>query len=104
MSTIIENTIDRNLTHAEVIKDVFAGENGQVVLSNDVVAQIGVTPKMRMKILKVDGLLVLMNAALYAISKARAGMEGEAERLGLHTEEDVYEFLNDLRHGSSDVN
>lgn len=98
MSTIIENSSGLNIAHAQVVEDVFAGDNGQVVLPNEVVARIGIKPNTRMKVLQMGDHLVLVSAVAYAIAKARVGMKGEAERLGLKTEDDVYEFLNRLRH------
>ena len=98
MSTILEKESDLNIAQAQAVQDVFVGDNSQVVLPNEIVSRIGVKPNMVMKVLQVGDCLVLVNAAAYAIAKARAGMKGEAERLGLKTEDEVYEYINQLRH------
>lgn len=98
MVAILEKNNGLNIAEAQYVQDVFAGDNKQVVLSDEVVSRIGVKPNMKMKVLQMGDCLVLVNAAAYAIAKVRAGMQGEAERLGLKTEEDVYKYLNQLRH------
>ena len=87
-----------DITQAQVIQDVVSDENNQIILSDEVFSRIGVKPNTRMKVLQMGDCLVLVNAAVYVVAKVRAGMKGEAERLGLNTEEDVYEYLNQLRH------
>ena len=98
MASAVDVSPVQPVAQVQVVGEICSDGEGQVILSNKLLSQIGVRPNVRMKVLREGDHLVLVSAAAYAIAKARAGMKGEAERLGLKTEDDVYEFLNRLRH------
>ncbi len=79
-----------------LIGEISSDNDGRVILSPGVTSRAGIKPNTKIKVLRVGGQTVLVDAAVYAVSKVRAKTKGAAERLGLKTEEDVYEFLNAL--------
>ncbi len=98
MTSAVDASTVQPVSQVQVVGEICSDGEGQVILSNKLLSQIGVRPNVRMKVLREGNRLVVVDAAAYAISKFREGMKGEAERLGLKNDDDVFEFLNKLRH------
>ena len=98
MSDVFENNAAGPMPRVNIVEDIFPGDGGQVVLSNELLSRIGVNPNTRLKVLCDGEQIVVMDAARYAVEQFQKDMEGEAERLGLKTEDDAYEMWSKLRH------
>ena len=99
MSESLGNSAVNPIPRVNIVQDVFPGNNGQVVISSELLSRIGVNPNTRLKVVYDGEQIVVMDAARYAVEQFQKDMEGEAERLGLKTDEDVYEMWSQLRHG-----
>ena len=70
---------------------------GQVTIPKDVREILGVSTGDRVTFI-VEGTSVrIVNSAVYAMQILQNEMAGEAERVGLTSEEDVMALVNDLR-------
>lgn len=81
-----------------VTKSAFVEADGRMTLPNELLAKIGAFPNSPVQIILENDRIVVVNAARYAMEKLQKAMEGEAERLGLKTDEDVFEMWSELRH------
>ena len=96
MASAVDVSTVQPVSQVQVVGEICSDGEGQVILSNKLLSQIGVRPNARMKVLREGNRLVVVDAIAYAFDQLHEGMKGEAERLGLKTENDVYEFLNSL--------
>lgn len=48
---------------------------------------------------KKDGEIVISNASSQAIRKAQAAFTGAAEAMGIYSENDIQELVNEVRYG-----
>ena len=101
MSSVAGAGTVQPVSQVQVVGEICSDGEGQVILSNKLLSQIGVRPNVRMKVLREGDRLIVVDAVAYAISLFREGMKGEAERLGLKNDDDVFEFLDKLRHEES---
>ena len=70
---------------------------GQITIPKDVRTVLGVTSGDRVSFV-VDGNTVrIVNSAVYAMEMLQNDLKGEAERLGLRTEEDILALVEELR-------
>ncbi|MDY5148323.1 AbrB/MazE/SpoVT family DNA-binding domain-containing protein [Actinotignum sp. GS-2025e] len=70
---------------------------GQVTVPKSVRNRLGVDSGDRLVFVVDDDEVRVVNSARYAMSVLQAGLEGEAERLGLDTEEAVNALVADIR-------
>lgn len=71
---------------------------GQVTIPSDVRKILGVSDGDRISFV-VDGNTVrIVNAAIFAMQMLQNELEGEAERLGLTSEEEVMKLVKEIRH------
>ena len=73
--------------------------DGSIALPRDVRKALGVGQGDRVTFIVKDGEVRLVNSAVRAMSELQDALEGEAERLGLTTEEDVVELIKEIRYG-----
>ena len=78
---------------------------GQVTIPADVRKALGVSEGDRVSFV-VDGDDVrIVNAAVFAMKMLQKGLEGQAQKLGLESEEDVNNLMKEIRHeGMGDEN
>ena len=74
---------------------------GQVTLPVEVRKQLGVSSGDRIVFVVTDEGVFIINSAVAAIKFMQSMMKGEADRLGLKTEEDVVELIKEVRHGKN---
>ena len=72
--------------------------NGQVVLPKDVREVLGIGSGGQVALVCKDNQVVMMNPVLYAMSVLQEGMEGEFEKAGLHTDDDVMDLVREIRY------
>jgi len=72
--------------------------NGQVVLPHGVREVLGVGAGGDVAIVCNGHQVVMMNPLLYELSIFQEAMKGEAERAGLHNDDDVMELVRGIRY------
>lgn len=71
---------------------------GQVTIPADVRKALGVSEGDRVSFV-VDGDDVrIVNAAVFAMKMLQKGLEGQAQKLGLESDEDVNNLMKEIRH------
>ena len=70
---------------------------GQITLPKDIRDALQLASGDRVTLVYEDGQVVMMNAAVYAMKMLNKGMEGEAEKAGLTTDEDIDAVVKELR-------
>lgn len=70
---------------------------GQVTIPKDIREVLGVTNGDRITFIVEGNTVRIVNAAVYAMQVLRAEMAGDAERIGLTSDEDVMALVKELR-------
>lgn len=78
-------------------------ELAKVMSKGQVTIPINIRKKLNLKegdkiiFIEKDGNMIIANSAMIALQKIQSSFEGEAERLGLETEEDVVDLVKEVR-------
>lgn len=72
-------------------------EGGQIVLPVSVRRRLNLKGGDKVAIVEEDGRLCLMNAGLAAYKQVVRAFEGEAEKAGFHSEEELMEYMREIR-------
>ena len=72
---------------------------GQITLPRDIRMWLGVDTGDRVTFVCDGDRVIMMNATIYAMKMLQQGMAGEAERVGLRSEEDVDALVKEIRSG-----
>ena len=67
---------------------------GQITLPKEIREQLGIGTGDRVTLICEGDQVVMMNAAVYAMKMLQGGMQGEAAKSGLETEEDIDALVN----------
>lgn len=70
---------------------------GQITLPKDIRDALGVQTGDRVTLIQKDDQVIMMNSAVYAMKMLQTAMEGEAEKAGLKSDEDVAAMIGDMR-------
>ena len=70
---------------------------GQITIPIGIRRFLNLSDGDKVAFIKQDDKFILVNPISLAIEEARAGFSGEAERLGLKTEQDVADMINEIR-------
>ncbi|MCL2336979.1 MAG: AbrB/MazE/SpoVT family DNA-binding domain-containing protein [Firmicutes bacterium] len=70
---------------------------GQITLPKDIRLVLGVGTGDRVTLICEGDRVVLMNSAVYAMKMLQKEMEGEAEKAGLHSDDDVVNMIMEMR-------
>jgi AbrB family looped-hinge helix DNA binding protein len=70
---------------------------GQITIPIEIRRKLGVKDGDKVVFLEENGRIVMGNAAMLALKMAQESFNGEAERLGLKTEQDVVDLVKDVR-------
>ncbi len=70
---------------------------GQVTIPKDIRDILGIESGDRVTFIVENGNVRIVNSAVYAMQVFQQKMQGEAERSGLTSDEDVSEMINELR-------
>ena len=71
---------------------------GQVTIPKDIREVLGVASGDRITFIVEGNTVRIVNSAVYAMQVLQKEMAGEAERSGLTSDDDVMEFVKDLRN------
>jgi AbrB family looped-hinge helix DNA binding protein len=70
---------------------------GQVTIPISVRRKLNLKEGDKLLFMEKDGNIVIANSAMVAIQNVQNAFEGEAERLGLETEQDVVDLVDEVR-------
>ncbi len=70
---------------------------GQITLPKDIRKALGVGTGDRVTMIMQNDQVVMMNSAVYAMKLLQRSMEGEAEKAGLRSDDDVTKMLTEMR-------
>ena len=70
---------------------------GQITLPKDIRDMLRVGTGDRVTLICEDDKVVMMNSAVYAMKLLQKEMAGEAEKAGLHSDEDVIDMIMKMR-------
>ena len=70
---------------------------GQVTIPIEIRKKLGIKEGSKVLLLEEAGRIYLANSSMEALREAQAAFAGEAERIGLETEEDVVAMVKELR-------
>lgn len=70
---------------------------GQSTIPIDIRRKLGVKEGDKVLFIEDQGRIVMMNSSMEALRKAQAAFSGEAERLGLESEQDIADIISELR-------
>jgi len=70
---------------------------GQITIPVDIRKRLGVREGDKIIFIEDQGRIFIVNAAKIAFADLRAGFSGEAERLGLQSEDDVVALVDGVR-------
>ena len=75
---------------------------GQITLPKDFREILGVKSGDRVILVSIDGEVVMMNPAIYALKAIQKNMAGRAEAASIRDEEDVVKLVRGVRTGGDD--
>lgn len=70
---------------------------GQITLPKEIREQLGIGTGDRVTLICEGDQVVMMNAAVYAMKMLQGGMQGEAAKSSLETEEDIDALVREVR-------
>lgn len=71
---------------------------GQITIPKDVRKALGVESGDRVSFIVEGNTVRIVNSAVYAMQMLQREMDGEGERAGLKTDDDVIELLREMRN------
>lgn len=70
---------------------------GQITLPKDIRDALQLSSGDRVTLVYEDGQVIMMNSAVYAMKMLNNGMNGEAQKAGLESEEDIDALIKEIR-------
>jgi AbrB family looped-hinge helix DNA binding protein len=70
---------------------------GQITLPKDIREILGVGMGDRVTLICRNNQVIMMNAAVYAMNMLQNGMNGEFEKAGINSDEDVMDLVKEVR-------
>ncbi|MDR1246206.1 MAG: AbrB/MazE/SpoVT family DNA-binding domain-containing protein [Clostridiales Family XIII bacterium] len=70
---------------------------GQITLPKDIREALGVGTGDRVTLIRRDDRVIMMNSAIYAMKMLQQAMDGEAEKAGIESDDDVVRMIMDMR-------
>ena len=89
----MEATLDKNT----FTDDAKVMSKGQVTIPKDVREVLGVGNGDRVTVVVDHGKVTVVNSAIFAMKYLQDQLKGEAERLGLESEQDVNNLMKSIR-------
>ena len=74
---------------------------GQITIPKDVREVLGISSGDRVTFIVEGNTVRLVNSAVYAMQLLQKEMEGEAEKAGLASDDDVIALIKELRNGEN---
>ena len=80
-----------------IVENAKVMAKGQITLPKDIRERIGVGIGDRVTLISEGDKVILVNSVVYAMKVLQKEMVGEAEKAGLHSDEDVIEMIMTMR-------
>lgn len=80
-----------------LVNDAKVMSKGQVTIPKNIRAALGVSTGDRVTFIVEDGSVRVVNAAIYAMQQLQKKMNGEAEKAGFTSDEDIASWITDSR-------
>jgi AbrB family looped-hinge helix DNA binding protein len=77
---------------------------GQITIPAEIRKKLGVRDGDKVIFLEENGRIIMENAAMIVLRNTQEAFAGEAERLGLKTEQDVVDLVKDVRRAEWEEN
>ena len=77
---------------------------GQITIPVEIRKKLGVKDGDKVIFLEESGRIIVENAAMVALKNAQNAFAGEAERLGLKSEQDVVDMVKEIRRETWEEN
>jgi antitoxin PrlF len=77
---------------------------GQITIPAEIRKKLGVRDGDKVIFLEENGRIIMENAAMIVLRNTQETFAGEAERLGLKTEQDVVDLVKDVRRAEWEEN
>jgi AbrB family looped-hinge helix DNA binding protein len=81
-----------------IVENAKVMAKGQITLPKDIRERIGVGTGDRVALICEGDRVILMNAVVYAMRAFQKGMEGEWEKAGIHSDDDIMELVKEVRN------
>ena len=88
---------------ANFIDNAKVMSKGQVTIPKDVREVLGIESGDRVTFIVENGTVRIVNSAIYAMQMLQNSLEGEAEKTGLTTEDDINALVKELRTESPNL-
>ncbi len=79
------------------VNDARVMAKGQVTIPKNIRTFLGVSTGDRVTFIVEDGVVKVVNSAVYALQRFQKEMQGEGEKVGLITDEDVANWITNAR-------
>ncbi len=80
-----------------LVNDARVMSKGQVTIPKNIREALGISPGDRVTFIVENGSVKVINSAIYAIQKFQKQMQGQAEKAGFSSEEDVEDWITNSR-------
>ena len=77
---------------------------GQITIPSEIRKKLGVKDGDKVIFMEENGRIIMENSAMVALRNAQEAFVGEAERLGLKSEQDVVDMVKEVRREVWDEN
>lgn len=91
--------LDREVDFMEnmIVDNAKVMSKGQITLPKEIRNKLGLSTGDRVALICEGDQVIMMNAAVYAMKMLQKGLEGQAEKVGLDTEDAVNELVAEVR-------
>jgi len=82
---------------APIVDSAKVMAKGQITLPKDIRSKLRLSTGDRVTLICEEDRVILMNSAVYAMKMLQKEMEGEAEKAGIHDDDDVMNLVKEVR-------
>ena len=75
---------------------------GQITIPKDIREHLKINVGDRLTLICEDDRIILMTSAMFALREFQQAMAGQAEKAGLHSDDDVVELIMQGRYGDEE--
>ena len=79
------------------MESVKVNDNGQITIPNSITESLGIAKGEEFRLIKKNKYYIMMPSDYDPLTEIQNLMEGEAEKVGWKSEEDIIEFMRELR-------
>ena len=80
-----------------IIDSTYVLTKGQITIPKDIREQLSINIGDRLTLVCDQDRIILMNPAVFALKEFQKAMEGEAEKAGLRSDDDVTQLIMQMR-------